>query len=77
MGVMTAYHLRQANLAVDFLVKPARLAASPASYRLYSYDDGKTHVLENFGVFANPSSCAIWSFSAKCSRSHAMSFATP
>jgi hypothetical protein len=27
----------------------------PASYRLYSYDDGQTHVLDNFGAFANPS----------------------
>ncbi len=27
----------------------------PASYRLYSYNDGQIHVLDNFGAFANPS----------------------
>lgn len=58
MGIVTAYHLRRANLTVDFLVRPNRAAAMPARYRLYSYDDATTQVLDGFGVLARPSELA-------------------
>ncbi len=54
MGVATAYHLRLASAGVDFLVRPARAAEMPRQYRLYSYDDGTTSVLDGFGVLAHP-----------------------
>ncbi len=58
MGVLTAYHLSAANIEVDFLVRPSRVAKMPTQYRLYSYDDATTPVLGGFGVLARPSELA-------------------
>ena len=55
MGVVTADHLKRAGAEVVFLVRPSRRETIPASYSLYSYDDGSLHELSGYSVISDPS----------------------
>lgn len=58
MGVLTAHQIRRAGADVTLWVRPARLAQTPPSYRLYSYDDGSLHELSGHRVIAHPDALA-------------------
>lgn len=58
MGVAVAHHLRQAQIDVDFLVRPTRVCETPSRYRLYCYDDGTTPILDGFRVLSDPTELA-------------------
>lgn len=54
MGVVTGYHFHRAGAEVTFVVRPERLGRTPASFALYSYDDGSLEDFTSFNVIAGP-----------------------